>query len=265
MDSGFFSLLRLVWFNTAFFGGLILWTAVSVPASPFICVWKMVYRKLPYEVGLRAFIHSYGIVCCKLLGSLLPLIAVNGARRLPEPCIITPNHQSFFDPYCLGLLKTYNLVFVVRSWPFRIPIYGRLMKRAGYLNTDLLDPDLFFHKSSELLRNGAVMVIFPEGTRSPNGRLGRFRSGAFKLAVDLDVPIVPLCIEGADKVFPKGSRYGRPGPIRVTVLEPVSPSDFQMYGPVAHLRLQRHVKNAMQMVLEPSEKVSHLNMDTIKE
>jgi 1-acyl-sn-glycerol-3-phosphate acyltransferase len=238
--------------NLIFFGGLLGWTFLFIPLSSFLWAWQVCVQRIPARRSIRDLVHFYGQICCRLLACQVPIHVDNRAGQLPMPCIITPNHQSFFDPYCLGLFRVVNLVFAVRAWPFSIPLYGRVMRKAGYLNTEEMNIDTFVRTAGELLREGSTVIIFPEGTRSRDDRLGRFHSGAFKLAVEYGVPVVPMCINGTGRVFPKGSRFGRRASVRVSLLEPVRPEDFSRFGPMAHLRLQRHVKAVMKEELDKS-------------
>ncbi|MDR2801425.1 MAG: 1-acyl-sn-glycerol-3-phosphate acyltransferase [Desulfovibrio sp.] len=237
-------------FNIVFFGGLFLWTLLYLPIS--FCLWffpACVGRRRK-RADIRKLVHFYGVVVCRILGSQAPLRVKNLARQFSGPCIVAPNHQSFFDAYCLGFFHLRDIAFAVRAWPFRIPLYGRVMRRAGYLDTSALDAESFAQKAGELLDEGAALIIFPEGTRSTQGRMGRFHSGAFRVALRFGVPVVPLCIDGSWRIFPKGSRLGRPAPMRVSLLEPVWPGDFARYGDEAPLRLRRHVKRVIEKELD---------------
>ncbi len=269
--------VRRVFFNAAFYGGLLGWTALFIPLSPFLWGRRVVAARAGRAAAMRHVIMQYGRVCCGLLAALVPFHAegaairlpgvIGSARpprrnvglpplpRLPEPCIIIPNHQSFFDPYCMGVLPITNFVFAVRSWPFRIPLYGRCMRRVGYINTEEMDAETFFAKAGALLREGVSVVIFPEGTRSASGRMGRFHSGAFRLALRENAPIVPMCIDGTGAVFPKGKAFGQPTPVRVRVLDPVDPAAFRSFGEAAHAHLRRHVKHAIQNTLSGSHSI----------
>jgi 1-acyl-sn-glycerol-3-phosphate acyltransferase len=236
--------------TTVFFGGLFLWTALYLPLA--LPVWLVLTRAggISSANAVRRLVHCYGSGCCKLLARLTPITVENRAGALPAPCIIAANHQSFFDPYCIGFFPVPYPVFVVRAWPFRIPLYGRIMRRAGYLNIEDMDAESFLRKASDILRKDkAMLVVFPEGTRSADGKPGRFRSGAFRLAVDCNIPVVPLCINGTGKVFPKGSRFGRPAPVRVTLLPPLYPERFAGCGESARLHLRRSVKHAVREAL----------------
>jgi 1-acyl-sn-glycerol-3-phosphate acyltransferase len=244
------AVLRL---NAVFFGGLLLWTGLYFPCSLLAYLWQTRVRGVPVKRAIRGLAHCYGRVCCKLLASQIPLRVENRAGDVPSPCIIVANHQSFFDPYCIGFFPLPNQVYVVRAWPFRIPLYGRIMRRAGYVNSEVLDQEALFREAGQALNEGAALVVFPEGTRSPTGELGRFHAGAFKLAVEHKVPIVPLCIDGAGRVFPKGSRLGKPAPMRVTLLPPVYPQEARDGGKLPHRCLQREVKLAIQTELHGAQ------------
>jgi 1-acyl-sn-glycerol-3-phosphate acyltransferase len=240
-------LLRL---NCVFFGGLLLWTALFLPLGGLAWIWQVKARGKAPRTSLRNLVWFYGAVCCKLLGSQTPTTAINKAGELPRPCIIAANHQSFFDPYCIGFFPIHAPVFVARAWPFRIPLYGRIMRRAGYLNSEELDQEAFFRKAEDVLRGGATLVVFPEGTRSATGKMGRFHAGAFKLAVECAIPVVPLCIDGTGAVFPKGSRFGRPASVRLTLLPPVHPSRFADCGENGYRSFRKKIKLAIGNELE---------------
>ena len=138
--------------NAVFFGGLFLWTILFFPVSLLLWCWRRGVLGLPAAKVIRGLAHGYGTVCCRLLGSQIPLEAENRAGPLSGPCIIVANHQSFFDPYCIGLFPIPDQVFLARAWPFRIPLYGPIMRRAGYLNSEELDREALFRKAGEVLR-----------------------------------------------------------------------------------------------------------------
>jgi 1-acyl-sn-glycerol-3-phosphate acyltransferase len=242
--------LRTLYFNAVFFSGLALWTLLYLPLGILLWLWQTGVGKAPAAVSIRNLVHLYGKICCRLLASQTRISAADRASPLPYPCIITANHQSFFDPYTLGFFPVKNIVFVVRTWPFRIPLYGRIMRLAGYLNAETLECDNFFDRARAVLREGAAFIVFPEGTRSSTGKMGRFHSGAFKLAMDTGTPVIPLCIDGTGEIFPKGSRFGRPAAARLTLLPAVYPKDFARYRETAHLHLQRHVKSLLRKEID---------------
>jgi 1-acyl-sn-glycerol-3-phosphate acyltransferase len=99
-----------------------------------------------------------------------------------------------------------------------------------------------FARARGLLGSGASIVIYPEGTRSPDGSLQRFHAGAFHLALATQTPILPLCIDGTGRFLKKGSLLLRPVPITVKLLQPLAPEHFARCGAEAPLVLRRTVK-----------------------
>jgi 1-acyl-sn-glycerol-3-phosphate acyltransferase len=237
-------------FTGLFFGGLLSWTVFFLVLSPLLWLRQFFSGKRSGTVAARILVHMYGKGCCRLLMALTPFTLRPCPEALPATCIVTPNHQSFFDPYCLGFVPRPNLVFLVRSWPFKIPLYGRIMREIAYLNSDTLDDETFLRDAGKLLRDGVTVIVFPEGTRGPAGGLGRFHAGAFRLSLETGFPIVPLCLNGTGDVFPKGKRLGRRAPVRVSVLPPVDPGPFGRFGDKAPLHLRRHVKAAITQELQ---------------
>ena len=236
--------------NIVFFGGVILWTVLFLPFGFLAWCWQVIVRGITSHIAIRNLIQWYGIRCAALLASQTAVEVIDNNSSLPRPCIIVSNHQSFFDPYCIGFFNVFAPTFVVRSWPFRIPLYGRIMRRAKYINIDDINKEVLLRKAKDIIDEGATLVVFPEGTRSTSGALGRFHPGAFKLAMEHNTPIVPMCIDGSGRVFPRGSRLGKPAPISVTLLPPIYPAQFSAYGELAHRHLQKHVKLAMENTLQ---------------
>jgi 1-acyl-sn-glycerol-3-phosphate acyltransferase len=101
------------------------------------------------------------------------------------------------------------------------------MRLSGYIYTEKSDYETILVLCRREMENKSVIVCFPEGTRSLDGKLGRFYSGAFKLAVELDRPIVPLVIKGASGVMPKGSLIFRPEKLELKMFGAVYPQSFK--------------------------------------
>lgn len=242
--------IRLAWLNAGFYSGFavlcfVFLCFVTVPGG----LWLRYGRGFSRGEAARHLIWWYGRAWGKLLASFVPL-RVEGLESVPSgPCIYTPNHQSFFDAYCFGMLPASNLAFAVRSWPFRIPLYGPFMRAAQYLNTEAQGAGEMLSGGGKLLRGGASLTVFPEGTRSRTGELGRFRAGAFHLAAATGVPIVPVCIEGTGEFLRKGAFLLHPSTVSIRVLEPVFSSQFAHLGDEVPLALRRAVKTRMRHTL----------------
>lgn len=143
--------------------------------------------------------------------------------------IYMPNHQSNFDiPVLLAYLNV-QFRWLAKAELFKIPIFGHAMKRAGYISIDRSNRKSAFEslgRVAKIIRNGVSVLIFPEGTRSTDGKIRDFKKGGFVLAVDSGVPVVPVIIYGTRSVMPKKRMYIRPGNVILEILEPVETSSY---------------------------------------
>jgi 1-acyl-sn-glycerol-3-phosphate acyltransferase len=146
-------------------------------------------------------------------------IRFQGVEHVPQtgPVVITPNHVSFMDPILVTIPVRRPLHYMALEPFFRIRGLGALMRWARAFPVQEGEADgPAVRRALRLLRQGEPLVIFPEGGRSPDGRLQPFRPGAFRLALAADAPVVPVTIVGAFDAWPTGRRFPRPG--RVTIV-----------------------------------------------
>ncbi|MEA2085198.1 MAG: lysophospholipid acyltransferase family protein [Thermodesulfobacteriota bacterium] len=175
--------------------------------------WTVSYIKLT----MPDFMAGYLFVLSPILA---PVTVINNREKPHFPAILVANHNSAIDPYLFGALSIENCF--VTSWPFAIPIYGSLMRLAGYINAE--DGwDEIKKKGAALLNSGSSLTIWPEGHRSRDGRLGRFKKGAFALAVETGYPVVPVCILGSGRVLSPGEHFFSPGQVKLIIHGPVYP------------------------------------------
>lgn len=209
-----------------------------------------VAARQPASLTTRRLVWLYGRACVWLVGRFVPL-RTRGLVRVQDaaPCIVVANHQSFLDLHILGAMPTPNIVLVVKAWPFRIPLYGWFMRQAGYLNSEELDQETLLRRGGEALASGASLLFFPEGTRSRDGRLGRFRSGAFKLAAESGRPVVPVCLSGIGRLLPPDTFLLGDSAITVEALPPVDPAPYRDQ-PAGHVALRHTVKMVLAEKLE---------------
>ena len=132
--------------------------------------------------------------------------------------IIAANHQTYLDPFWLSLPIKRPTRYLAWSAAFRWPVVGTGLKLFGAWPLALEGSDpAAIRTSLQWLRNGGVVVIFPEGARSTDtGTLDRFKAGAVRLALEAQVPILPVTIKGGNRVWPKGWRFPRMGKVVVT-------------------------------------------------
>lgn len=143
--------------------------------------------------------------------------------------IFMANHQSNIDPPVFVPLIGRRVFILAKKELFRIPIFGYAMRRAQFIAVDRSNRDAAVEsvrQATDVLKSGLSLMVYPEGTRSRDGRLLPFKKGPFHLAMDSGIPVVPVTIAGAHEVWPKGKFRVTPGLIRVTFHEPIDPSAF---------------------------------------
>lgn len=167
--------------------------------------------------------------------------------RFETPGIVVVNHRSFFDTYCMNMLPVSDICFAVRDWPFHIPVYSLFMEKAGYMNIEKFSWEKCLDRSRQTLDQGGVVLFFPEGHRSRTGEMTHFYSGAFKMAVENNVPVIPVCLTGTEDLLPPWRRWMAPARIRMKVLDPVFPHAFE--GELKHQSLKKKVRETMALEL----------------
>lgn len=149
-----------------------------------------------------------------------------GVEHIPAsgPFIITPNHQTFADPPLVTIPVRPAVYYMAWSRLFEVPVFGRVIRllRAFPVKIESSDPRAT-REAVRLLQAGHVVMIFPEGERSANGQVQRFKPGAFRLAVSLATPVLPVTIAGGHAVWPPGRILPRPGRITITYHAPIHP------------------------------------------
>jgi 1-acyl-sn-glycerol-3-phosphate acyltransferase len=152
-----------------------------------------------------------------------------GVEHLPPagPVVLAPNHVSYMDPVLVTIPIHRPLHYMTLEPFFRVRGLGLLIRwcRAFPVSEDQADRRAV-RTALRVLRAGEPLVIFPEGGRSPDGRLQPFRPGAFRLALQAEAPVVPATIAGAFEAWPVGRRLPRPRRITVTYHPPLTRKDL---------------------------------------
>jgi 1-acyl-sn-glycerol-3-phosphate acyltransferase len=155
-------------------------------------------------------------------------LEISGRENVPSegPVIFMSNHQGNFDILSLFLAIPRQFSWIAKEELFAIPVFGHSMARAGYIPLDRSDGRRALKSieaAAAMIKNGRSVIIFPEGTRTPDGNLLPFKRGGFLLAAKAGVPIVPLTINGSAKVNPCKRLELYPGKITIRFGEPIPP------------------------------------------
>lgn len=182
----------------------------------------LAFLTFPFDRRGRV-IHSYarawGWVIIKSSGVHVTL---SGADRIERgrPQILMANHQGAFDIFALLAYLPVDFKWLAKEELFKIPILGWAMGAAGYISIDRKGKKKALEsieRAVASIREGASVLVFPEGTRSPDGRIHPFKKGGFTLAIKAGVPIVPISIQGSREVLPRSSLRVKPGKIEIIV------------------------------------------------
>ena len=148
-----------------------------------------------------------------------------------RPSVYVANHQSQFDIPALILAMKSDFRMVSKRELLYIPVFGWALWLAGFVfidRTDRAKAIRSLDRTARMFRKGTSVVVFAEGTRSPDGRLLPFKTGGFILALQAGVPVIPVSIRGGHEVLPKGSLHIQPGVIDVEFGEPVPASSYSL-------------------------------------
>ncbi|MHB8109229.1 MAG: lysophospholipid acyltransferase family protein [Syntrophorhabdaceae bacterium] len=153
-------------------------------------------------------------------------VVIHGLDRISSPpYVFMCNHQSALDIYALLAQLPVSFKWIAKRQLFAIPIFGWAMKKAGYISIDrenAREALKAIEEAARKIRGGTNIIIFPEGTRSVDGKLLPFKKGGFSLALRAMVPIVPIGIYGSSDLQPKGSSVPRKkGVIYIEIGNPI--------------------------------------------
>ncbi|HXM92793.1 MAG TPA: lysophospholipid acyltransferase family protein [Candidatus Dormibacteraeota bacterium] len=191
---------------------LLLYTLISRNPNPIY--WAGIK-------GVMFFVKAVGVK-----------VRVKGMDRIPPGvCLFVANHTSSADaPAVVGAIPR-RIAILLKESLFKWPIVGQAFLLAGFIpvNRRLRESAIIsMEKATESLRAGQSFLIYPEGTRSPDGRLQEFKKGAVVMAINAGVPIVPVACSGAHRVMEKRSLVMHPKEILVEFLEPIDASKYSL-------------------------------------
>lgn len=165
----------------------------------------------------------------RLIAGLTParVTVVGGEHVRPgQSYVVVANHQSQFDIPVIYGYSGLDLRWVMKAELGKVPLVAQGCRAIGHIFIDRSNPDQSrdtINAAVERLPKGASILFFPEGTRSRSGELMRFKKGAFRVAIDHQLPVLPMTVTGTREILPPGSLRMHPGRARLTIHPPVDP------------------------------------------
>jgi len=206
------------------------WWRTVLFLIPAISVYTIVLGAL--SIGSSFFDrHGYfGHWCARAWAKLILVttgvrVEIEGLERLTpgRTYVFVSNHQSHYDTAVLFAVLPYQLRIIAKDALGRFPILGWHLRRTGHILVDRKRPDraAIFKWAGRLTSLGLSLIVYPEGTRSSDGRVAPFKGGSFHIALQAGLPIVPLSVAGTRRIMAKGELAAHPGRVRVVVHDPI--------------------------------------------
>jgi 1-acyl-sn-glycerol-3-phosphate acyltransferase len=192
--------------------------------GPPLILYTLVTRSadLMYWVGVKGLVFITHVAGLR--------VRVEGLENIPAGvCMFAANHTSNADAAAIVGAIPRRLAIFGRKSLFDIPIVGLAFRLAKFVPVDRGNREAALaavKQSVEYMKAGSSFLVYPEGTRSPDGRLARFKKGTFVMAIEAGVPIVPVSCSGAHRVMKKNSLVIHPGRVTVRFGKPIDAADY---------------------------------------
>ncbi|MBQ2046889.1 MAG: 1-acyl-sn-glycerol-3-phosphate acyltransferase [Muribaculaceae bacterium] len=171
--------------------------------------------------------HIWGKIVCWIT---MVKVSVTGKENIDpkKPYVFVANHQSAYDIFVIYGYLGHSFRWMMKKSLEKIPFIGWSCKRAGMVFVDNSSPAAIketMAKARTQLQNDQSLIVFPEGSRTWNGKLSPFKKGAYLLAVQFGLPIVPITIDGAFDVMPRFKKVPNWGHVKLTIHKPIVPPE----------------------------------------
>jgi len=228
----------------------------------WIYFWAVIMTLILFlPVTIVAFLSSTGnlpftlskIWACVMLWVTGVRVSIEGKEKIKEgqSYVIVSNHQSLYDILALVISLGVQYRWVIKKELLKVPLFGHTLYASRNIFIDRSNIEKArdsIRKGLDRLPPGVSVMFFAEGTRSPDGRLKEFKKGAFNVALERHLPILPVTVNGSRRVLPKGSIVFSSGRIRVVVADPIV---TQGYTHDALPELMEKTRSAVQSNLVP--------------
>jgi 1-acyl-sn-glycerol-3-phosphate acyltransferase len=204
-------------------------TVLIIVWIPVMAITHLLDRKDPGKYATGRQFRRLGY----LMAAANPAWSIQISGSYPEsmrnPYVVVCNHQSLADIPIVSRLP-WDMKWVGKASLFKLPVLGWMMRVAGDIPVsrgDRRSRAQVMIDTKERLQQKVSVMIMPEGTRSPDGRVGEFNDGAFKLALKLGIPVLTIAIDGSFDALPKnGWMFGEGSPIHLHVFDPILPEEW---------------------------------------
>jgi 1-acyl-sn-glycerol-3-phosphate acyltransferase len=225
----------------------IIKIAILFPITLVLSVWALM--TVPFDRTGKYFRFSPWFWSKCIFWIFGIKVAINGYENIDpkKSYVFVSNHASMFDIPAVVLALNGNVNIVFKKELTRVPIWGWALRYGHFIMIDrsnARDAMESIERASKSIRNGSSVILFPEGTRTMDGKLQAFKRGAFSLAAKAGVPVVPLIINGTFNILPKGSLNVKPANISVVLEKPITTDGLN--GKISELQLMEQVHKAIE-------------------
>lgn len=206
---------------------LLLAPLITLVASVLTLLDIMFFRRS--EKKVQIFPQTWARIICRLVGVR---VRITGAENLTpgQTYIFIGNHVSQFDIFSFQGYFPHDFRWIAKKELFRIPFFGPAMRKSGIVPIDRShgrEALKSLNMAAEQIAGGTSVLIFPEGTRSPDGGLHPFKTGAITLAIKAGVPVVPIGFIGTYRILPKGKLLANSGEVIIRIGTPMPTTGYR--------------------------------------
>ena len=221
---------------------------------PAITIYTVVLGTLSIASSLFQSSGRFAHWCARTWSRLILVttgvhVEVSGLERLdPDRAyVFVANHQSIYDIPIVFWSLPYQIRIIAKQSLGRFPFLGWHLRRTGHILVDRRHPDraAIFGRASSLMKEGLSLIVFPEGTRSRDGRVAPFKGGSFYLALEAALPVVPISLVGSRHIMLKGRLATYPGHVKLVVHEPIDTSGLAGGDPRAARAFAARVRDVI--------------------
>ena len=237
---------------------------LGVVITAFMSFWSVVFSFFPdADNKIHKVANLWAQILLLMCNTKVKVIGKENLL-LGKPQIFMANHQSDFDILIALAYIPVQFRWIAKKELFNIPFFGAAMRSAGYIEIDRHNQEKAMQSLDEAalrIRKGKSIMTFPEGTRSRDGEIKAFKQGAFHLAINSGVSIVPVSIIGSGRIMPKRSVKIKSGQIKLVIGEPIEVKSFDIEN---RFELIKKVKDTIIKNYDNMQEMGNLNIKDLE-